>query len=83
MLLVAASVIAGLLTAATWQRVLGWLVDHGVLVTAAESPLLALPASRGIGLDTPRVAIAAAVVIFTVVCTVTAVRHRASREDRR
>jgi hypothetical protein len=72
----AASVAAAVLTAATWHRLLGWLVEQGVLVPADRSPLVALPAGSGIGLDAPRLAITAAALVFAVVCMVAAVRRR-------
>jgi hypothetical protein len=83
LLSLAASVAAAVLTAATWHRLLGWLVEQGVLVPAERSPLVALPAGRGIGLDAPRLAITAAVLVFAVVCMVAAVRRRTGEEEPR
>jgi hypothetical protein len=60
---------------------LGWLVEQGVLVPAERSPLVALPAGRGVGLDAPRLAITAAVLVFAVVCMVAGVRHRAGEGE--
>jgi hypothetical protein len=83
LLSLAASVAAAVLTAATWHRLLGWLVGQGVLVPADRSPLVALPAGGGIGVDAPRLAIAAAVLVFTVVCLVAAVRRRTGEGEQR
>jgi hypothetical protein len=83
LLSLAASVAAAVLTVATWHRLLGWLVEQGVLVPADRSPLVALPAGGGVGLDAPRLAITAAVLVFAVVCLVAGVRRRAGEEERR
>ncbi|MGL5824986.1 MAG: hypothetical protein ACRCYU_09245 [Nocardioides sp.] len=63
----AAVAIGSIFTVATWHKALNWLVSHQVLVTAAESPLVTLPAGNGVGLDAPRLAIAGAVVVFGLV----------------
>jgi hypothetical protein len=82
MLSLGASVAAAVLTAATWHRLLGWLVDQGVLVPASVSPMVELPAGDGVGLDAPRLAIAVATLVFAVTCAVTVVRPH-DREERR
>lgn len=70
-----AMVVGSVFTVATWHRALDWLVGHQVLVTAAESPLVRLPAGNGVGLDASRLAIALAALVFMVVCGVAALRH--------
>jgi hypothetical protein len=83
LLSLAASVAAAVLTATTWHRLLGWLVEQGVLVPADRSPLVALPAGHGIGLDAPRLAITAAALVFAVVCMVAALGRRTGEGEQR
>ncbi|WP_203338607.1 hypothetical protein [Nocardioides limicola] len=70
-----AVVVGSIFTVATWHKALDWLVAHQVLVTAAESPLVTLPAGDGVGLDASRLAIAAAAAVFAVVSGVAALRR--------
>ena len=46
-----------------WTSLVGWLVDHQVLLAAARDPLLVIPASDGAGLDLPRLLLLGAVVL--------------------
>lgn len=46
-----------------WQSLVGWLVDHQVLLAAARDPLVVIPASDGAGLDLPRLLLLGAVVL--------------------
>lgn len=62
-----------------WATGVGWLVEHQVLVPAAQHPLLGLPGSSGAGLDGPRVAVVAGVVLALVASAVSAVRRAISR----
>ncbi len=82
MLSLGMSVAAALLTVATWKKLLNWLVDQHVLVAAKHQPLLELPAGAGIGIDLPRLAIAAAGLVFALVCAVAAIRRHTDREER-
>ncbi|MDP3889834.1 hypothetical protein [Nocardioides sp.] len=74
--MVALGVAAGALTISTWHRILAWLVDHDVLLPAADSPLVGVPGGEGVGLDASRLAIATAVLLFLIVCGVAAIRQR-------
>lgn len=77
---ISASVGAALLTVATWHKVLTFLVEQQVLVPASSSPMVKIPAGSGIGLDAPRIAIAAAAVVFAIFLAVAAVRRRVDDE---
>jgi hypothetical protein len=81
--LIAGATVAGsIFTAATWHKILHWLVDHDALVPAKESPLVEIPAGNGVGLDATRTALAIAVVVFLLISSVAAVRHRAEQRRR-
>lgn len=59
-----------------------WLVQQGMLVAAAADPLLVLPSSGGAGLDRPRIAVAAAVLVAFLAWCLSAVRRmRAHRGE--
>ncbi len=83
MLSIGAAVVASLLTVATWHKVVAYLVDQQVLVAASESPLVSVPASKGAGLDAPRLAVVAAIALFGVVLLVSAARRRSEEEQER
>lgn len=65
-----------------WTSLVGWLVDHQVLLEAARNPLVVIPASDGAGLDLPRLLLLAAVVLGLLAALgsviVRMVRHRAA-----
>lgn len=46
-----------------WRRIVAWAVRAGVLTPARSHPLIELPSAGGAGLDVPRLAIVAAVVV--------------------
>lgn len=73
------AVVGSIFTAATWGKVLAWLVEHQVLVSAKESPLVPVPAGDGSGLDLPRLALLAVGVLFAGYCGVAALRRRAAK----
>lgn len=79
---VGAVVFSAVATAATWHRLLGWLVDHDVLVPAQHATV-SIPYGDGVGLDAPRIAIALALAALTLITGVAAVRQRleAAREE--
>ena len=83
MITLAGTAIVAVFSVATWHRLLAWLVDHDVLLPAAQDPLVTLPASDGVGLDLPRVAIAVATVVFAVVFGIAALRRRPREETPR
>lgn len=58
-----------------WRRVVGWLVDHQVLVAHAAQPLLQVPYAGGAGLDGPRVVIAAGLLVLILGVTAAWVRR--------
>lgn len=63
LLLLIATIAGPGLAVLAWTSIVGWLVDHQVLVDAAARPLLVLPASDGAGLDLPRLLLLAALVL--------------------
>jgi hypothetical protein len=75
---------AGTVTALAWSKVLAWCLAHQVLLPAAANPLLVLPASEGAGVDLPRMAVAAAVLLAVLVASAsTATRKMRSGGDPR
>lgn len=62
---------AGLL----WAKGVGWLVQHQLLLPAAAHPLLPVPGGAGAGLDLPRIAAAAGVLLALVAWAGSAVRR--------
>jgi len=58
---------AGTVTALAWSKILTWCLEQQVLLPAAANPLLVLPASEGAGVDLPRAAVAAAVLLGVLV----------------
>ena len=46
-----------------WRRIVTWAVRSGALAPARSHPLIELPSAGGAGLDVPRLAIVAAVVV--------------------
>jgi hypothetical protein len=66
---------AGVLGGA-WAWAVGWLLAHDILVAASTDPLLTMPAAGGAGLDRPRLAIGAAIVLLLLVAAIDALRRR-------
>jgi len=82
---------AGLLIGPTivvfaWTSLVGWLVDHQVLLEAVADPLVVIPASDGAGLDLPRLLLLTAVVLgvlaFLGSVIVRLARSRSAEVDR-
>lgn len=69
--------------AAGWANTVSWLLAHQVLVTAAQHPLLTVPASGGAGLDVPRLALAVAVTLLALAAAVGAARRHLARGELR
>lgn len=68
---------AAVAAAATWwTKTVAWLLEYQVLVAAATQPTVALPGSAGAGLDVPRLALTAAVLLVLVAGVVSAVRRK-------
>lgn len=61
--------------AAWWSQLVAWLLERHVLVSSEQRPLLVLPHAAGVGLDLPRAALAAAVLLFLLAATAGAVRR--------
>jgi hypothetical protein len=61
---------------AKWHQVLGWLLEHQVLLSAKSHPLLTVPATGGAGLDTARTTVATAVVLAVLAIGMSALRRR-------
>lgn len=62
-----------------WATGMSWLVEHQVLVSAGQHPLLRVPGGAGVGLDGPRVAVVVGVVLAGVAWAVSAVRRAIAR----
>lgn len=62
---------AAVAAAVTWRaKTLLWLLEHQVLVTADQHPLITLPYTAGAGLDMPRLALAAAATMLLLLASV-------------
>lgn len=59
-----------------WDKATGWLTSHGVLVRPVQDPLVVIVGTGGAGLDSPRLAVLAGVVLAFVGWGVSAVRRR-------
>lgn len=46
-----------------WFKGVDWMVQHQLLIAASRHPVLAVPGSAGAGLDTPRLAVVAGVLL--------------------
>lgn len=68
---------------AFWLKGTTWLVEHHVLVSAPSGPLVQIPGAAGAGLDVPRLAILAALLVATLVTAVSSARRAIAlrRED--
>lgn len=66
---------------ALWLTGSVWLVQHKVLVAQAAQPLIEVPGTAGAGLDLPRVAIAAGLIVATLAGAVSYVRHAWRRRE--
>lgn len=62
-----------------WLKGATWLVKHQVLVGASADPLVQIPGAGGAGLDVPRLAITAAIVLATLVVAASSARHAIAR----
>lgn len=62
-----------------WLKGATWLVEHQVLVGASAGPLVQIPGAAGAGLDVPRLAIAAAIVLATLVVAASSARRAIAR----
>lgn len=49
-----------------WQKFTGWLLDAGVIVSAAGDPVVVLPSADGAGFDAARVVAVLSVVAVVV-----------------
>lgn len=64
-----------------WQRFIGLLVEHRVLVDSSRDPLLVIPQADGAGLDTRRVVLLAGLLVGAAVIAWLSVRSRAARME--
>lgn len=62
-----------------WLKGATWLVEHQVLVGESTDPLVQIPGAAGAGLDVPRLAIATAVVLATLVVAASSARRAIAR----
>lgn len=66
-----------------WTRVINWLIEHKVLVSVADDPVLTVPGGQGAGMDWARVVIAVAVLVALIAAGVSAVLHLIRNRRRR
>ena len=59
-----------------WLAGVDWLLEHGVLVSAAAIPVLSVPGCAGAGLDGPRLAVAAGLLLALAAWVGSAIRRR-------
>lgn len=59
-----------------WQKITTWLLEHQVLLPAAEHPRLVIPYTDGAGLDLARMSLLVGALIAALALTVAAVRRR-------
>lgn len=57
---------AGTGVALAWSKILTWSLEQQVLLPAAADPMVVIPGSDGAGLDVPRIAVAAAVLLVVL-----------------
>jgi hypothetical protein len=78
LVLVVAGVAAALLgsVGVLWLRGVDWLVEYAVLVSAATSPLVPVPGCAGAGLDGPRLAVTAGLLVGLAAWVGSAIRCR-------
>ena len=65
-----------------WFKGVAWLLEHKIIVPEAAAPLITIPGTHGAGLDLPRTALAAAILLAVLTLTVSA-GHRAITRSRR
>ena len=81
-LLMAAPLIFGVVVGALPSmsaRVTAWLLEHNMIIGAAESPLLALPGAEGAGLDVRRLIVVVAVLAVAVALAISGLRQAVDR----
>lgn len=66
---------------ALWLGGVQWLVAHGVLVAAAQAPLLELPYAQGAGLDWARALVLGGVAVALLACAISAARRTLQRRQ--
>lgn len=64
-----------------WQRFIGLLVEHQVLVAGGRDPLLVIPKADGAGLDVARLVLLLGVLVAVTAIAWVATRRRASRKE--
>lgn len=81
-LLMAAPLIFGVVVGALpamSARTAAWLLEHNVIIAAAESPLLVLPGVEGVGLDVRRLIVVLAVLAVAVGLAISGLRQAVDR----
>ena len=58
-----------------------WLVSHGVLVDGRHDPVWTIPGAGGVGLDWPRLLVAAGAIVLLLLWTGSAVVRRIRRRQ--
>ncbi len=66
-----------------WERLIGWLVEHQVLLAATHNPAVIVPYTGGTGLDRPRLAVLTALVLLGLLAGRVLWRGRRPGEQRR
>lgn len=85
LILAAGLLLGGAGTALTlaWSKILSWCLQQRVLLPAAADPLVAVPHTGGAGLDLPRLAVAAAVLLSVLAVTASTTRKYRARGELR
>ena len=65
-----------------WSMGVDWLVEHQVLVSAEQDPVLMVPGGEGAGLDVPRMALLGGVLFAVLAIAVSSAVRAAQRRAR-
>lgn len=77
----AAVAIGSFFTVKTWHKAVDWMLSHKVLASAAEHPVLTLPAAEGAGLDVARLVALVAVLLLLLVLAISGLRAWWAKRD--
>ena len=66
---------------ALWLAGTEWLVEHHILVPRAADPIIEVPGAAGAGLDLPRVAVAAGILLALLAIALSSARRALTRRE--
>lgn len=69
----------GVIAAKSWETATTWLLEHQLIVPAADDPTVVLPRAAGAGLDVARLGVAAGLVIALLALLVALARRALDR----